>query len=302
MADAAAREEAIMTGRRHRLRFRGATPCRPEWSLAAPLGLVYIVFFLAPLLLLLWISFHDDNELTRPGFGNWIKFWSDPFYVGVVLKTLKLGVLTVLAATVLSYPIALLYYEAGARIRKIVLFLVILPLLLSVVIRTFAWIAILSREGVANAVLQGLGLTSGPISLLQTEFGLILSLMQIEMPLMLLPLIAVMQRIDPRMVEASRALGASRWRTTFQVLIPLSLPGWIAGATLVFASSTTAFISQSVIGGGRLVYLPSVIYQQSMVIYNWPFAAVASIMLLVSVLGGVFLIAAIGRWISREAA
>jgi putative spermidine/putrescine transport system permease protein len=144
-------------------------------------------------------------------------------------------------------------------------------------------------------------LTNAPISLLQTEFGLILSLMQIEMPLMLLPLIAVIQRVDPRMIDASRALGASRWRTTFQVLIPLSLSGWIAGATLVFASSTTAFISQSVIGGQRLIYLPAVIYQQSMVIYNWPFAAVASIMLLVSVLGGIFLIAAVGRWISREA-
>jgi putative spermidine/putrescine transport system permease protein len=301
MATAAAQEDSRVAGRRRR-KLRGAHPSRPEWSLAAPLGLIYVLFFLAPLLLLIWISFHNDTELNRPGFGSWIKFWGDPFYVGVVFKTLKLGFLTVLAATILSYPIALYYYEAGARLRKIILFMVILPLLLSVVIRTFAWIAILSREGMANAALQGLGLTSGPVSLLQTEFGLILSLMQIEMPLMLLPLIAVIQRVDPRMVEASRALGASRWRTTFQVLIPLSLPGWIAGATLVFASSTTAFISQSVIGGGRLVYLPSVIYQQSMVIYNWPFAAVASIMLLVSVLGGVFLLAAIGRWISREAA
>ena len=281
--------------------FRGATPSRPEWSLTAPLGIMYLGFFIAPFLLLLWISFHNDNELTQPGFANWIKFLGDPFYVEVVFKTLRLGLLTVLATTILSYPIAIVYYESGARIRKIMLFMIILPLLLSVVVRTFAWIAILSREGVANATLQGLGLTDGPISLLQTEFGLILSLMQIEMPLMLLPLIAVMQRVDPRMIDASRALGASRWRTTLKVLIPLSLSGWIAGATLVFASSTTAFISQSVIGGQRLIYLPAVIYQQSMVIYNWPFAAVASIMLLVSVLGGIFVIAAVGRWISREA-
>lgn len=282
-------------------RFRGANPSRPEWSLAAPLGGMYLMFFIAPLLLLLYISLHNDNDLTKPGFDNWIKFVGDPFYLDVVFNTLRLGLLTVIATTILSYPIAILYYEAGARIRKIMLFMIILPLLLSVVVRTFAWIAILSREGVANATLQGLGLTDGPISLLQTEFGLILSLMQIEMPLMLLPLIAVMQRVDPRMIDASRALGASRWRTTLKVLVPLSLSGWIAGATLVFASSTTAFVSQSVIGGQRLIYLPAVIYQQSMVIYNWPFAAVASIMLLVSVLGGIFLIAAVGRWISREA-
>jgi hypothetical protein len=95
-------------------------------------------------------------------------------------------------------------------------------------------------------------------------------------------------------LDASRALGASRWRTFFQVILPLSLPGWVAGATLVFASSVTAFISQSVIGGGRLVFLPSVIWQQSMVVYNWPFAAVAAVTLLVTVLFGIGLLSALG--------
>ncbi len=281
-------------------RYRPVIADRPQWALATPLGLAYAVFFAAPLLLLLWVSLHNDNELTQPGIANWIKFLGDPFYVGVVFKTLKLGLLTVLAATVLSYPLAIVYFEASERIRKLLLFIIILPLLTSVVVRTFAWIAILSREGVANSTLAALGLTSEPVPLLQTELGLIIALMQIEMPLMLLPLLAVMQRIDPRLIEASRALGASRWRTTLRVLVPLSLPGWVAGATLVFASSTTAFISQSVIGGGRLVYLPTVIWQQAMVIYNWPFAAVASVMLLVSVLSGVLLLGLLGRWLSRE--
>lgn len=300
MATAAAKGEDL-PARQASARFRGASPASPDWWLATPLGLTYLVFFLAPLLLLLWVSFHNDNELTQVGLANWVKFLGDPFYRGVVFETLKLGVLTVLATTLLSYPVAILYYEAGDRVRRILLFVIILPLLLSVVVRTFAWIAILSREGVANSTLQALGLTSEPVPLLQTELGLIIALMQIEMPLMLLPLIAVMQRIDPRLIEASRALGASRWRTTLRVLIPLSLPGWVAGSTLVFASSTTAFISQSVIGGGRLVYLPTVIWQQAMVIYNWPLAAVASVLLLVTVMGGVFAISMIGRRISREA-
>ena len=128
-----------------------------------------------------------------------------------------------------------------------------MPLLTSVVVRTFAWIVILAREGVINQAILTLGLSATPLPLLQTEFGLVLALTQIEMPLMLLPLITVMRTIDPNVVDASRALGASRWRTFFQVILPLSLPGWVAGATLVFASSVTAFISQSVIGGGRLV-------------------------------------------------
>ncbi len=280
--------------------YRPATPTSPNWLLASPLVLAYAAFFAAPLLLLAWISFHEDSELTRMGFGTWAKFLSDPFYLGAVLGTLKLGIITVLAASVLSYPIALVFYNAGPTARRVLLFIVLLPLLTSVVVRTFAWIAILSREGVVNHALQAIGLTSGPVPLLQTELGLIIALMQIEMPLMLLPLLAVMQRIDPRLVEASRALGASKWRTFARVLLPLSLPGWVAGATLVFASSTTAFISQSVIGGGRLVYLPTVIWQQAMVLYNWPFAAVASMMLLLCVLGGVFALGLLGRWISRE--
>jgi putative spermidine/putrescine transport system permease protein len=270
---------------------------RVQWRLATPLGLAYLAFFAAPLLLLLSISFYEDNELTRMGPGQWVKFLSDPFYVGVVWRTVVLGVVTVLAATVLAYPLALVFYEAGPLVRRLLLFIVVLPLLTSVVVRTFAWIAILSREGVINQTLMALGLSATPVPLLQTQHGLVIALMQIEMPLMLLPLLAVMQGIDRNLVEASRSLGASRWRTFFRILLPLSIPGWVAGATLVFASATTAFISQSVIGGGRLVYLPSVIWQQAMVISNWPFAAVASVMLLVSVLTGIAALAAIGRLI-----
>ena len=109
-----------------------------------------------------------------------------------------------------------------------------------------------------------------------------------------------MRTIDPNLLDASRALGASRWRTFFQVILPLSLPGWVAGATLVFASSVTAFISQTVIGGGRLVFLPSVIWQQSMVVYNWPFAAVAAVTLLVTVLFGIGLLGAARRALRPE--
>src|SRR5258708_2187895 len=114
--------------------------------------------------------------------------------------------------------------------------------------------------------------------------------------LMLLPLLTIMNQMDQNLVDASRALGASKWRTFFQVILPQTLPGWIAGATLVFASTTTAFISQSVIGGARLVYLPALIWQQSMVVYNWPFAAVASLTLLFTLLAGIIALGWLGRF------
>lgn len=267
-----------------------------DWRLAAPLGLTYLLFFAAPLLILLTMSFSVDDNLTGFTLASWIKFWGDPFYRGVVWDTLRLGLLAVAATTLLAYPMALLYVASAPRMRRILLFIILLPLLTSVVIRTFAWIAILAREGVINQTLLALGLTATPLNLLQTELGLIIALTQIEMPLMLLPLITVMNQINPSLADASRALGGSKWRTFRKIILPLSLPGWIAGATLVFASATTAFISQQVIGGARLVYLPSLIWQQAMVVYDWPFAAVASVTLLLAVLAGVSLFALLGRF------
>jgi len=272
---------------------------RSPLVLAAPLGAAYLLFFAAPLLLLFGISVFEDQDLTRLGPAQWVKFLSDPFYLNVVLQTLELGVMTVVATTILGYPLAVVFLNASPLVQRLLIFIIILPLLTSVVVRTFAWIVILSREGLVNQTLLSLGLAKEPIRLLQTEFGLVLALTQIEMPLMMLPLITVMRQIDPAVIDASRALGATRWRTFWQIIVPLSLPGWVAGATLVFASSVTAFISQSVIGGGRLVYLPSVIWQQSMVVYNWPFASVAAVLLLVTVLAGVTLLGLLGRRVSK---
>ncbi|HUP35644.1 MAG TPA: ABC transporter permease [Candidatus Limnocylindria bacterium] len=266
-----------------------------EWQLALPLALAYAAFFLVPLLLLIAISAFDDETLTTVGFAQWRKFLGDPFYWKVILDTVKLGFYTVVATTLIGYPIALVYLGAGPRWQRVILFVVILPLLTSVVVRTFAWIVILGREGVINQAVLWLGLAPAPLRLLQTEHGLVMALTQIEMPLLLLPLLSVMSRVDPNLADASAALGASRWRTLFRVTLPLSLPGLLAGCMLVFASSTTAFISQFTIGGNRLVYLPLLIWQQSLVVYNWPLASVAALTLLVSVSLGVVAIAAIGR-------
>jgi putative spermidine/putrescine transport system permease protein len=266
-----------------------------EWQLVLPLGLAYAAFFLVPLLLLIVVSGFADEKITTPGLAQWRKFLGDSFTWKVIFDTVKLGALTVVATVLVGYPLALVYLGAGPRAQRVILFVVILPLLTSVVVRTFAWIVILGREGVINHALLWLGLVPAPLRLLQTEHGLVIALTQIEMPLLLLPLLSVMSRMDPSLRDASAALGASRWRTLFRVTLPLSLPGLVAGCMLVFASSTTAFISQFVIGGNRLVYLPLLIWQQSLVVYNWPLASAAALTLLVSVGLGVTAIAAVGR-------
>lgn len=265
------------------------------WLPVLPLALAYAAFFVAPLLMLFAVSVHADDRMTTLGFEQWQRFLGDAFYWKVVADTLLLGLKTMAATVLLGLPLALVWRAAPPFWQRVLLFVIIMPLLTSVVVRTFAWIVILGREGLVNQVVLGLGLAADPLRLLQTELGLVLSLTQIEMPLLLLPLLAVMARIDPNLIDASASLGASPWRTLARVILPLAAPGLAAGCLLVFASATTAFISQSVIGGGRLVYLPAMIWQQAMVVANWPFAATVAVVLLLSVSAVVAVIAQAGR-------
>jgi len=251
--------------------------------LLAPMLMFFGAFFLAPLLLLVVVSFTNDQEMTILGTAQYEKFLSDPFNWRVLSETILLGVKVVACTTVLAFPIAILFVQAGPRLRRFLLMLILLPLLTSVVVRTFAWIVILAREGVVNSVLLSLGIIGAPLQLLHTELGLIIALMQIELPLMLLPLVSVLSRLDPNLIAASQALGAGSWRTLRRVILPLSLPGYAAGVLLVFASATAAFVSQSVIGGGRLIYMPVFVYQQATTLFNWPFAAAISVILVVAI-------------------
>ncbi len=257
---------------------------RGVWRLVLPLAIAQLLFFVAPLLLLAGTSFSTDENFSRFSLRAWGDVLGDAFHRQSALNTLRLGALTVCATALLAVPLALVHLAAGPRLKRLILIAAVLPLLTSVVVRTFSWIVILGREGVINATLIGAGLIDRPIPLLQTEHGLILALTQIEMPLMLLPLIAAMARIDPALLDASASLGGSLARTLRRVVLPLALPGLLAGATLVFASAATAFISQSVIGGGRLNYLPALVWQQAMVVFDWPLAAAMALTLMGSVL------------------
>jgi putative spermidine/putrescine transport system permease protein len=264
-----------------------ATPAvlRPrQWQLVLPLALFFAFFFVSPLVLLAVVSFFTTPRLEAMGAVQYLKFFGDAFNWGVLFDTLALGAKTVAVTAVIGVPLALLFVELRPRLQALLLFVIVLPLLTSVVVRTFAWVVILGREGLINTVVLQLGLSPTPLRLLHTELGLILALSQIEMPLMLLPLISVVSRLDPNLKDASAALGASHWRTLFQVVLPLSLPGLLAGCMLVFASSVTAFVSQTIVGGGRLIFLPFYIWQQATTLYNWPFAAALSVVLLFSVM------------------
>lgn len=266
-----------------------------ESALALPLAALFAAFFIAPLTVLIMLSLHGEAAMTTWTFANYFKFFTDPFNYSILWATLLLGVKATLVCLAFGYPIAWICARSSARMQSVIVFLVILPILTSVVVRTFSWIVILGRQGIINQILLGLGVVHEPIRLLYTEVGVVMVLAQVQMPLMVLPILSVLSKIDPSLGDASRALGAGEWRTLWRVTIPLSLPGVIAGCILTYTACITAFVTQTLIGGARLIYMPLDIYQQAVGANNWPFAAAISVVFMVAVLVIVGILGALGR-------
>jgi putative spermidine/putrescine transport system permease protein len=256
----------------------------PETKLALPLAALFVAFFIAPLVVLLILSLHADIAMKTWTIDNYVKFLTDPFNYSILIDTLLLGVKATLVCLVFGFPIAWLCARASARWQSVLLYLVILPILTSVVVRTFSWIVILGRQGVLNQIAMGLGIVREPLRLLYTEVGVVMVLAQVQMPLMVLPILTVLGKMDPNLADASRVLGAGEWRTLWKITLPLSVPGIIAGCILTYSASITAFVTQSLIGGARLIYMPLNIYQQAVGANNWPFAAAISIIFMIAVM------------------
>lgn len=270
-------------------------PKAAEWHLVLPLGIFFIIFLVGPLSILFVVSLFTDSSMKSIGITQYSQFFSEKLSLLILLDTLLIGLYSTVVCLVLGFPLAFAYCRSPTRWKAILLFLIILPQLTSAVVRTFAWIVILGREGIINSTLISIGLIGDPLALLYTKGGVILALAQIQLPLMVLPLINTLMRIEPSVIEASTVLGAGAWRTFWKVILPLSMPGVIAGSLLVYTTSIGAFVTQSVIGGGRLMYMPEYIYQLSIGAQNWPFAAAVTIVLLGTVLMTVMLFTWAGR-------
>jgi len=266
-----------------------------ESKLALPLAVLFIAFFIAPLGVLFTLSLHGDIAMTSWTPVNYVTFFTDRFSYSILIDTLLLGAKATVVCFIFGFPVAWLAARSSARWQSILLFLVILPILTSVVVRTFSWIVILGRYGVLNQIVLGLGLSSEPLRLLYTEVGVVMVLAQVQMPLMVLPILSVLSKQDPNLADASRALGAGEWRTLWRITLPLAIPGIVAGCILTYAASVTAFVTQSLIGGARLIYMPLDIYQQAIGANNWPYAAALSIIFMVAVMAVVVVLNAAGR-------
>lgn len=272
------------------MRWRGG-----DWPLVVPLALFFAVFVFAPLGLLGLVSLYSDTTLTTHGLAQYAKFLTDGFNLGVLGRTLWLGLLATILALVVGYPLAYICAAAPAAVQRVLMLVIVLPLLTSAVVRTFAWVVILGRQGIINGVLAALGLIDAPVRLLYTPAAVVVALAQIQLPLMVLPVITALGNIDPNLRHASHALGAGRWRTFFDVTLPLSAPGLLAGCLLVYAGSVSAFVTQTLVGGGQLMLMPQYMYQQAIQANNYPFAAAVAMILLAAVLAIVIVVNMVTR-------
>jgi putative spermidine/putrescine transport system permease protein len=266
-----------------------------DWHLVLPLTAFFVAFVFVPLGLLAFVSAYNEPEMKTLGISQYAGFFSDGFKLNVLLQTLWLALKTTLLTLLIGYPLAYLYTLSPRWLQRFLLLLIVLPLLTSVVVRTFAWVVILGRQGIINTTLLALGWIDTPLTLLFTPTAVVIALAQIEMPLMVLPLITALMNIDPNLRQASEVLGAGKWRTFLEVTLPLSIPGLLAGCVLVFATAAGAFVTQTLIGGGRHLFMPYYIYQQAIQVNNFPLAATLAMILLVSVMAVVLVFSVLGR-------
>jgi putative spermidine/putrescine transport system permease protein len=257
---------------------------------AAPLT-VFLGLFVAPLGNLFALSFlrfdRSIGIVAEPSLANYVKFLGDPFYLGILARTLRIGVLVTLTTLLLGYPVALHLDASPPRRRAWLTLLILAPLLVSVVVRSFGWLVILGPNGLVNAVLAATGLVDGPVRLLYTEGAIVLGLAHVFLSFMVLSIAAALARIDPALVRAAQNLGAGRVQTFLRVVLPLSLPGVVAGSLIVFTLSTSAFITPALLGGPRVKVMSYLAYQQTLMLSDWPYGAAIAFILLALSGGGV---------------
>ncbi|MCG5219089.1 ABC transporter permease [Streptosporangium sp. KLBMP 9127] len=262
---------------------RGRAPIAARLVLLGP-GLAYLAgFLLIPLALVL-----SYTVFRRGRFGgvvyeataeNFTRLF-DPLYLDVVLGSVRIAVITTLLALLLGYPTAYLIARLPQPWKTIALVAIVLPFWTNFLVRVYAWIVLLSGPGLVNSTLLDLGLIDEPLELLYNQGTIVTGLLYSYLPLMVLPLYAAIERLDPQLREASANLGARPMRTFVSVTLPLTMPGVLTGCLFVFVPSFGNFIIPELLGGGRSIMVGNLIRDQFLKARDWPFGATLALALL----------------------
>lgn len=277
------------------------TARRGNWHyllLLAPSVLVLVCFFLLPLADMFLRSFERFVPYGDPLPGltleNYAKFVGDGFYRLTLAKTLLLGAAVAVISLFIGFPMAYAIVRSSPGMRAFLTVIVLVPLMTSVIIRSYGWMILLGESGPLSSMLAALGLPRP--RLMYTFTGTVIALVQVMMPFMVLTLAAAIQQISPTLEDASRNLGAGRLRMFLDVILPLSLPGVAAGTVLVFALSISAFATPVLIGGASVKVVATVVYEQALTVINWPFASATSFLLMAVTLSLALLQARLVAW------
>ncbi|MDQ7843833.1 MAG: ABC transporter permease [Armatimonadota bacterium] len=257
---------------------------RPYLALAALPVAFFGVFLLYPLALMFLVSIRNYAPAQIVGdritLENYLRFLLDPFYRRILLSTLRLAAVVSATALLLAYPLAYYLSRTTSRAKGWLIFLLLTPLMVGIVVRTYGWIVLLGRSGTVNQLLLALGVVREPVRILFTETAVVLGLIEVLLPYMIFPLISALQKVDPTLEAAAATLGAGPLEVLRRVVLPLSLPGIVSGTVIVFTLSAGAIVTPAILGGPRTQTMGTLIYQLMTATLNWPFGSAVAFILL----------------------
>jgi len=257
---------------------------RPYLTLVALPLAFFGVFLLYPLVLMFLVSIRNYAPARIVGdrftLENYLRFLLDPFYRGILLSTLRLAAIVSAAALLIAYPLAYYLSRTTSRVKGWLVFLLLTPLMVGIVVRTYGWIVLLGRNGTINQLLLAAGIVREPVRILFTETAVVLGLIEVLLPYMIFPLISALQKVDTSLEAAASTLGAGPLEVLRRVVLPLSLPGIVSGTVIVFTLSAGAIVTPAILGGPRTQTMGTLIYQLMTATLNWPFGSAVAFILL----------------------
>lgn len=265
-----------------------------KWYIVIPLCFMAVIY-LAPLVRMLWLSISDEKT-GQYSLKYFVMFFTDSYYVGMLLKTVMLSIWSVIFSILMGYPLAYKIAHMRGLKRNLATTFVVLPLWCSITIRMFGWMCILPKSGVFSILLQWLHLIPGPTNFMGTDIGVIMGLIHCGLPYFIMIMISPIENIPPNVEEASYIFGAGFAKTMFKVVLPITGPGIVSGALLVFALNTAAFMVPQMLGAGKVLVMTNMIYQQTMFLFNWSYAAALSVILMTVS----FLVIAVSNYITNH--
>lgn len=258
-------------------------------ALSVPAMLLLLALFAAPLLRLLALS------VAGGSLAAYERALTNELYLRVIFETFKIAAIVTLLTLALGYPVAYVMATSGRAWQLVGMAFVLLPFWTSILVRTYAWMVMLGRNGVVNRALIGWGVIDSPLPLLNNLAGVLIGMVHVLLPYMILPVFNAVKKVDPNLVLAAVGLGAPRWRAFLRITLPLTMNGVAAGVTLVFTLSLGFFITPALLGGGRVVMVANLIEEQVRELLNWAFAGALSAILLALTLAAFWGISRIAR-------